>query len=232
MWADSDYTSDATTTFATAEGVNVASDLSLVLSAPDKLYPVYPVDGDNIGSLTIPALKRKLPIFQGTGVKDLQKGVGHFSQSVLPGEGDNCVLSGHRETVFRQLGKLKRGNQLIVQTAAGTFTYEVTGTRIVRADDKTVIVPTDHAVLTLTTCYPFDTPGYFPDRYIVSAVLVKTQLSQQQTASLSLKKKGGPQSVGKRLASRTKKARQQTASLSLKKKGRPQSVGKLLAEQK
>jgi sortase A len=103
----------------------------------------------------------------------LKKGVGHFTQSVLPGEEDNCVLSGHRETVFRRIGRLKLGNQLIVQTSAGIFTYQVTGTRIVQANDKTVIVPTDHAVLTLTTCYPFYAPGYFPDRYIVSAALEK-----------------------------------------------------------
>ena len=193
MWVGSDYSADAArilysipNAFAaelnkltgdsaapaeTSDGVNVESVTPLSLPAPDKLYPVYPADGDNIGTLTIPALKRKLPIIQGTGVKDLKKGVGHFAQSVLPGEEDNCVLSGHRETVFRQIGKLKIGNQLIVQTSAGTFTYEVTGTRIVHANNKTVIVPTDHAVLTLTTCYPFNTPGYFPDRYIVSASL-------------------------------------------------------------
>jgi len=177
MWAQSksDYSADTFPPRYTAEGVNVESDPSLVLSAPDKsLYPVYPAEGDNIGSLTIPALKRKLPILQGTGDVELKKGVGHFNQSVLPGEKDNCVLSGHRETVFRQLGNLKIGDTLIVQTSAGTFTYEVSGTRIVHADDKTVIVPTDHAVLTLTTCYPFNTPGYFPDRYIVSADLVKS----------------------------------------------------------
>ncbi len=193
MWADSDYSADATsslysipTPFAaelsklTGDSTelghsSVESDPALVVLASDKtLDSVYPADGNYIGSLTIPALKRKLPIFQGTGVKDLKKGVGHFTQSVLPGADDNCVLSGHRETVFRQLGKLKRGDHLVVQTSAGTFTYKVTGTRIVKADDKTVIVPSDHAVLTLTTCYPFNTPGYFPDRYIVSAVLVKT----------------------------------------------------------
>jgi sortase A len=157
-----------------AEGVNTESDPSLILPAT-ALYTAYPAEGDNIGSLTIPALKRKLPIFQGTGVKELKKGVGHFTQSVLPGEKDNCVLSGHRETVFRQIGNLEIGDQLIVQTSAGTFTYEVTGTRIVHADDKTVIVPTDHAILTMTTCYPFNTPGYFPDRYIVSAALVTSE---------------------------------------------------------
>ncbi len=136
------------------------------------LYPEYPAKGDNIGKLTILALSRELPIFQGTGTEELKKGVGHYLGSVLPGEEDNSVLSGHRETVFRELDKLKKGDLIIVETSAGVFTYEVTGTRIVDKDDKTVIVPTDQAVLTLTTCYPFEYVGKAPDRYIVSATLV------------------------------------------------------------
>lgn len=159
--------------------VQVNADQASVLPATTKeLYPVYPSEGDNIGSLTIPTLKRKLPIIQGTGVKELKKGVGHFAQSVLPGEVDNSVLSGHRDTVFRKLDSIKIGDQLIVETSAGIFTYEVKGTRIVHADDKTVIVPTDHAVLTLTTCYPFYAIGNAPDRYIVSADLVNSKYNK------------------------------------------------------
>jgi sortase A len=156
-----------------AAGVNVKSDTSLVLPAPDKpLYPVYPVEGDNIGSLTIPALKQTLPVIEGTGADELKKGVGHFTQSVLPGLEDNCVLSGHRDTVFSRLGELKIGDQLIVQTSAGTYTYEIKRGRIVDKDDKTVIVPADHAILTLTTCYPFVYIGSAPERYILIADLV------------------------------------------------------------
>ena len=137
------------------------------------MYKVNPIEGDNIGTITMPTLKQKLPIIQGTGDKELKKGVGHYVQSVLPGESDNCVLSGHRDTVFSEIGKLKIGDPLIVQTVAGIFTYEVSGTRIVKEDDRTVIVPTLSAVLTLTTCYPFNFIGDAPDRYIVSANLVK-----------------------------------------------------------
>jgi len=136
------------------------------------VYKANPMQGDNLGSLTMPTLKQKLPIIQGTGDKELKKGVGHFIQSVLPGEEDNCVLSGHRDTVFSQIGKLKIGDPVIVETASGIFTYEVSGTRIVKEDDRTVIVPTDSAVLTMTTCYPFSLIGSAPDRYIVSANLV------------------------------------------------------------
>ena len=147
----------------------------LPLENKKNIYQVQPAQGDNIGSLTIPTLNRKLTMMEGTEEKELGKGVGHFTQSVLPGEKDNCVISGHRETAFRQLNKLKVGAPLIVQTSAGTFTYEVSGTRIVHKDDRTVIVPTKNAVLTLTTCYPFNFIGNAPDRYIVSAVLVKRE---------------------------------------------------------
>jgi len=139
------------------------------------LYPVRPAMGDNIGSLFIPVLKQTLPIIEGANEDELKKGVGHFAQSVLPGENNNSVLSGHRDTVFRELGKLKIGDQLITRTSAGTFIYLISNTRIVHKDDKTVIVPTDHAVLTVTTCYPFRFIGDAPDRYIITADLVKSE---------------------------------------------------------
>lgn len=139
------------------------------------VYTQYPAVSENIGSLIIPALKQEFPIIQGTGEKELEKGVGHFLQSVLPGEEDNCVLSGHRDTIFSKLGELKIGDLLIVQTSAGIFTYEVDGTRIVLADDRTVIVPTDNAVLTMTTCYPFNYLEDPLERYIVSAILIKIE---------------------------------------------------------
>ena len=129
--------------------------------------------GDDIGSLSIPVLNKKLAIIQGTGTDELKKGVGHYIQSVMPGENDNCVLSGHRDTVFKNIGKLKIGDQLIVETISGKFVYEVKSMRIVKSDDKTVIVSTKRAVLTLTTCYPFNFIGSAPKRYIVSADLVK-----------------------------------------------------------
>ena len=150
-----------------------ASAPASVAPAPQQVfYPSRPAQGDKLGSVEIPVLKRTLPLLEGTVDDVLARGVGHYVKSVLPGETDNCVVSGHRDTVFRQLGKLKVGDRVIVKTSAGTFTYAVSGTRIVHADDRTVIVPTDHAVLTMTTCYPFNYIGSAPDRYIVSADLV------------------------------------------------------------
>lgn len=140
--------------------------------AAEVIYPNDPKKGEKLGSLSIPALKMKLPIYEGTSDKELNKGVGHYIQSVLPGEVDNCVLSGHRTSVFSKIGKLKKGDQLIVQTTAGIFTYEIKRIRIVDKNDRSVIVPTDSAVLTLSTCYPFRYVGDAPKRYILSADLV------------------------------------------------------------
>jgi len=61
---------------------------------------------------------------------------------------------------------------LKVTTNYGVFVYEVHKIRIVKADDRTVIVPTQDAVLTLSTCYPFRFVGNAPKRYIVQAGLV------------------------------------------------------------
>ncbi|MBB5179253.1 sortase A [Planomicrobium koreense] len=142
---------------------------------PKALYQEKPVEGDNIGDLYIPKLEATLPIIHGTDEEELEKGVGHFAGSVLPGEDDNSVLSGHRDTVFRELGEVGKGDLLVVTTEAGKFTYKVRQVRIVDEDDRTVIVPKPRATLTVSTCYPFDFVGYAPDRYILVADLISSE---------------------------------------------------------
>jgi len=135
-------------------------------------HPVNLAEGDFVGTIEIPALERKIDIFEGTGVEVLGKGVGHFAQSVFPGVKDNCVLSGHNDSVFTKLDNLEIGDLIIIRTEAGVFNYEIEGTRVVDKEDKTVIVPTEEAMLTLTTCYPFVIIGPAPERFIVMAHLL------------------------------------------------------------
>lgn len=155
------------------------SDSSSIPPQEDILYPIRPLEGDVIGKLKIPALQQILPIIHGTDEDELEEGIGHFSESVLPGENNNSVLSGHRDTVFAKLGELEIGNELVVDTSAGSFTYKISTIRIVDKDDKTIIVPTDHAVLTVSTCYPFHFIGAAPDRYILVADLIAEVRSPQ-----------------------------------------------------
>ncbi|WP_456272916.1 class D sortase [Bacillus sp. AK031] len=141
------------------------------------LYQQAPAKGEKIGKLLIPKLDISMPIYEGADEKVLEKGVGHFSGSVLPGMQDNAVLSGHRDTVFRDLGQIGEKNFLIVKTSAGKFTYRVNQVRIVDADDRTVIVPKEEATLTVTTCYPFDYIGHAPKRYVLVAELVNKKVN-------------------------------------------------------
>jgi sortase A len=133
---------------------------------------VKPKLGDFIGTLTISRLKKSIPIYEGTESDQLRKGAGHYRKSVLPGLKDNSVLAGHRDSVFAEFGKLKRGDTLLVDTYYGSFTYTIDSFRIVKANDRTVIVPRPVATLTLSTCYPFYFVGSAPDRFIVTALLV------------------------------------------------------------
>ena len=141
-------------------------------------YSPYPKIGDVIGTISLPSLNEKLPIIEGTDDAELRRGVGHFVGSVLPGVRDNSVLAGHRDSVFSNLGKLALGDPIVVRTAAGQFTYKVAKFRIVMADDRTVIVPTPAAILTLSTCYPFRYIGNAPKRYIVTAELMQSELTK------------------------------------------------------
>jgi len=145
-------------------------------TAPSDPIIVKPVKrGDYLGTISIPVLRTTLPIYEGTEDAELKKGVGHYQGSVMPGIQDNSVLAGHRDSVFSQLGKLKVGQLIIVDTAKAKFTYKIYRFRIVKSDDRTVIVPSKKAILTLSTCYPFYFVGPAPKRFIVSATLISTQ---------------------------------------------------------
>lgn len=137
------------------------------------LYPTTPAKGEVFGKIIIPKIKKEFPIIEGTDQNELAKGVGHYIGSVLPGEIDNTVLAGHRDTVFRELGEVGVGDIVEVETTAGRFTYKIINQRIVHKDDRTVIVSYDNAALTLITCYPFNFVGSAPDRFILVGQLVE-----------------------------------------------------------
>lgn len=144
-----------------------------ITQSPAPTYFAGYLAGQKIGTITLPTLKLSWPIYEGTEEAQLAKGVGHYAKSVLPGLGDNSVLAGHRSTVFNRLGELEIGDQIYIKTAAGTFIYEVKKFKVVKRTDKTVIVPTEDATLTLTTCYPFNQIGSTTDAFIVTAKLVE-----------------------------------------------------------
>lgn len=144
----------------------------------DPSDPFQPEYGETVGILVIPKIDAELPIVEGTDEDELAKGVGHYTGTAYPTENDQIVLSGHRDTVFRKMGELEIGDEFIVQLPYGDFTYIIEDTKIVDADDRTVIKSTaPNEELVVTTCYPFSYVGNAPDRYIITAIPIEQNKS-------------------------------------------------------
>jgi sortase A len=126
-------------------------------------------EGDLVGKVEIPKLHLSAVVFQGTTDSTLDKGVGHLDGSALPGETGNVVLAAHRDTFFRSLRNIQRGDEITVTTPTGPREYEVDSTEIVDPADVAVAGPTPTPTLTLITCYPFYFVGHAPKRFIVKA---------------------------------------------------------------
>jgi sortase A len=95
---------------------------------------------------------------------------GYHHGTALPGTIGNSVLSGHaglRGAVFRDLGRLQPGHEVIVETAGWSYVYRVRSSVNVWPTQIEVMYPTATAVLTLITCTNWDT-----QRLVVVADLV------------------------------------------------------------
>lgn len=132
-----------------------------------------PKIGDEFATLQIPSVHLETPVLQGEGNDQLRKGAGHYVGSLLPGEGGNVVLSGHREAAFYALKDVQIGDEVFIQTDYGTYVYQISDIYITTPDDVTPTVPTDEERLTMYTCYPFIKWGATPERYVVVADLIQ-----------------------------------------------------------
>lgn len=128
-----------------------------------------PQPNEVIGKLAIPKLETELPIIEGTDEEMLARGVGHYGGTAFPSDDEQIVLSGHRDTVFRNFDRLAVGDRFVVKLPYGEFEYEIRSTDIVDKDDTTVIRSMGTEVLVVTTCYPFRYIGDAPERFIVYA---------------------------------------------------------------
>lgn len=121
--------------------------------------------------IQIPAISINAPVVIGDGWEQLKKGIGQHLNTANPGETGNMVVSAHNDIfgeLFKDLDKLKPGDEVIVITQDRTYTYVVTETQIVQPTDVEVMNQTTNSTLTLISCYPYrkDT-----QRIVVTAVL-------------------------------------------------------------
>ncbi|NGO15098.1 class E sortase [Streptomyces sp. HC44] len=115
--------------------------------------------------LTIPRLGLRVPVAEGISKPNvLNKGyVGHYSDTAQPGQAGNFALAGHRNThgePFRYINRLRKGDQLEVETRSATYAYVV---------DRTLprTLPRDGGVIrpvprsSVHRQYGYTDPGYY-----------------------------------------------------------------------
>jgi len=124
--------------------------------------------------ILIPKIEMDAIVVEGASRKELSAGPGHMKQTAEPGETGNAVITAHRDTFFRHIYELTKGDQIQVRRSGRTFTFEVTGKRIVVPEDISVIKPTTDPQLTLITCYPTYYIGPAPKRLVVFSRLVES----------------------------------------------------------
>lgn len=150
-----------------------------VIEAPEN-------DGDPLARLEIPAIDLDWIVVSGVSRRALQDGPGHFPETPLPGQVGNSAIAGHRTThgePFRNIDDLDPGDELILTTLAGRFTYIVTGTEIVLPSEYDKVVPAadaTKATVTLVSCHP---RGSTSKRIVVHAELDPTRSAQITNAS-------------------------------------------------
>lgn len=125
--------------------------------------------GQPVGRLRIPRLDLTVMVAEGADPAVLRRGAGRLPNTALPGQGGNVGIAAHRDRHFRPLKDVAPGDEVLLETAVGTFRYRVEWTRIVPPDRVEVLRPTQEPSLTLITCYPFYFVGNAPDRFVVRA---------------------------------------------------------------
>jgi len=165
----------ATTTTTTAPGAPAATPLPASahqVNLGGDQHPMVPATP--IGTIVIPKINLNHPIFEGVDETVIHWGPGHWPGSAMPGQVGNTVFAGHRVThtrPFYDIDLLNPGDDIIVHTKDGTFTYRVTGHQIVTPKDLWIVNPTPTATITIFACHPKHSAA---QRYVVHGDLVSS----------------------------------------------------------
>jgi sortase A len=113
--------------------------------------------GDAIGRIKIPRLGLDMVLVNGTDDDTLKRGPGRYLGSFMPGENELVYVAGHRTTYlapFSHIDQLRKGDRVTIQVPYATFTYRISGSRIVAANDVSVLRSPRHERLILQACHP------------------------------------------------------------------------------
>jgi sortase A len=123
-----------------------------------------------VARLAVPRLGVSRIVLGGGSGQALAFGPTLLPGGAAPGRPGTAIVAAHRDTHFRFLGDLRRGDEVTVQTRAGLVRrYRVTGADVVRWDRYAAPDDTMGERLDLATCYPLDAIRRGPWRYVVHA---------------------------------------------------------------
>lgn len=113
-------------------------------------------DSHPVARLQAPAHGIDQVILADSTPRTLAFGPGHMPGTARPGEPGASLVSGHRDTHFQFLEKLRAGDRLLIELPAGTHAYRVDHTRVIDLADTPLTLEAGADRLILVTCYPFD----------------------------------------------------------------------------
>jgi sortase A len=119
-------------------------------------------------AMRVPKIGYYAAVREGVSLDILAVGPGHYPSTVLPGRPGLVAIAAHN-TFWIPFSQLGAGDSVVLETRAGRFTYRITDSRIVNADDRTVLVPTSEPRLVLTTCWPLWAGNLAPQRLAIFA---------------------------------------------------------------
>ena len=138
-------------------------------------------EGDGIGRINVPRLGLRMAFVFGTDTASLKRGPGLHRRTFLPGQGQLVYIAGHRTTYsapFSQIDSMRKGDMVTLELPYGTFTYRVTGSRVVSADNLSVLRSRGYEQLALQACHP---RFFASHRWITYARLTETTPVEPQS---------------------------------------------------
>lgn len=128
-----------------------------ILRAPPPFYTPVPQAPLNI---RIPSIGVDSVVVSGDSWEDLKRGVGHHLGTANPGQLGNMILTAHNDVygeIFRDLDRLRKGDQIAIRSQSREYTYTVQGTEIVEPAEVRVLDNSRRNVaqVTLISCYPY-----------------------------------------------------------------------------
>ena len=143
---------------------------TIVPSAVAKPNSAKLKSGTPLGKLSIARLGISYVLLEGTDARTLDKSIGHVESTSLPGETGNIGVAGHRNTHFRKLEWVRRGDVITILTKTDEYRYGVEWVKLFTPSDLEVLDPSHGPAVTLITCFPFEYVGSAPQRFIVRAL--------------------------------------------------------------